>query len=84
MMGDDGGTVGELGGNHFNYAHFNHVSRKIFSLCSRVPGTILTYYLGSVTLFCTFSHFPTLFGHSACAVDCYKRGGVIYIALFYT
>jgi len=48
------------------------------------PPLIMTYYLDSVTLYCTLPHFSTLFSHIGPAYEPYKQGGVIYFTQYYT
>jgi hypothetical protein len=50
-----------MGGNHFNYAHFHHLSTEFFTLCRTVMTLIMIQILDSVTLCHTNPHFSALF-----------------------
>jgi len=69
--------------NHFNYAHFDLDSPFSNTLCPTLSTLIVTHYPESVTLYCTLTHFSTLFGQSHLTVDIYTHGEVIYFTLFH-
>ena len=70
--------------NHFNYAHFVLDSSILDTLCRTLSTLIVTHYPESVTLYCTLTHFSTLFGIMPLTVDIYTHGGKIYFTLCHT
>jgi len=53
-------------------------------LVCRPRSWIVNHNRSLVTLYCTLSHFSTLFDHKGPAVGTVMRHGVIYFTLYYT
>jgi len=51
---------------------------------STMPGLVVTHNRDLVTLYCTLSHFSTLFGLEDPAVNTCTQGGKIYFTLSHT